>query len=362
MNPSIFIGGLIRLLSFARVVTFVSEPDITTLNNRALVSLLEAKKRGIPIEAVRFFHTYFNEFRFFYRNHWHYYTSIPTTIFYRKTSLEMDDKAQVKKILSDAGIPVASGGRCKTIDDAHALARAIGFPLVVKPLDGSSSMHVTFPVQSDEELVRAVAIALEYSPGFLVERYLPGRLYRGTVVGKKHVFVCEKERTHVVGDGTSTIMQLIEEKNTDPRRAQAHQTNATLRKIPCDDRLDTTLARNGLNRNAILPAGEKAYLHDKCLIGLGCDVIGHTEQAHPTNKELFLKIAELYCADLIGIDLICDDITKPYDPETAGILEVNGLPHVDLHVHLSVGSPDPIGAAIWDTVLARLDSSGIKNR
>jgi len=361
VNPARFTGGLIEFFARLGIVTFVQDPDCAQLNNRALVGFHAAKKRGLRIEAVRFFNTYFNEFRFFYNTQWHYYTSIPTTILWTRNDMEMDDKAVVKQTLANGGVPVAHGAGCKTLFDARAFAAHHGFPLVVKPLDGSSSMHVTFPIHSHDELTRAVEIAREYSPEFLVERYLRGRLYRGTVVGKKYVFVCEKERTHVVGDGISQITQLIEEKNTDPRRAPAGQKSATLRKIPVDQRVDVVLKKQNFTRDTIPAHGEKVYLHEKCLIGLGCDLIGHTEHAHPANKELFLRIATLFDTDLIGIDLICDDIQAPYDPENSGILEVNGLPHVDLHVQPSVGPADDIGTVIWDTVFARLDQNAIKS-
>lgn len=52
--------------------------------------------------------------------------------------------------------------------------------------------------------------------------------------------------------------------------------------------------------------------------------------------------------DIAGIDLVCEDISKPLGPQGGAIVEVNAGPGLLMHLKPAVGSPRPVGRAICD--------------
>lgn len=303
----------------------------------------------MDITAMRFLGKYKNEFKFTYRGKAYYYEGIPLTI--RRNILEIDNKYEIKKLLEGHNIPTASGKLFTNQKEALDFGRALGYPLVVKPNTGSLSYHSTYPVNSDQALLRAIAIARKYRPDFIVEQFVAGNLYRATVVGRKHVFICQKERANVIGDGVSTIKHLIQAKNLDPWRGEIDQRNASLHRITIDERLKANLRFQNLSLKTILPTNKKIYVHDKFILSSGCDIINCTAKTHRKNKELFLKIAKILATDLVGIDIICEDIRKPYTSQRIAVIETNSLPYIDMHQYPSHGRGDPVAKVVWDVVL-----------
>ena len=166
------------------------------------------------------------------------------------------------------------------------------------------------------------------------------------MVGKKHVFVCEKDSPNVVGDGSSTIAELVEIKNLLENR---HDTkNVTLHKVNVDDLF---LQSKNYTTESILKKGQKVYVNQKTILSFGCDVINCSDKIHPSNKKMFTDVAELVDDNLIGIDFICKDISVSYEAQESAILELNSLPYIDMHENPSSGPKIPVSKIVWDFVL-----------
>lgn len=343
---------ILESLGLFKVFRFLDEPEEEKLHNRSLVFFKEAKKRGLNIKAVKFLGTYINEFQLIWQNKKYYYEGIPLTIWGRDAHL--DNKYKVKKVLQKNNIPTPSGKIFSRPKKAIRFARENSYPLVIKPNAGSLSCHVICPVNSETELIKAIKIAKKYQPDFIVEKYIQGNLYRATVVGQKQVFVCKKEKANVVGDGISTIKKLIENKNNDEKRGETNQRNTTLHKIPIDNKLNQNLKAQGIDFSSILPANKKVYLLDKFTLSSGCDIINCAGKIHSDNKKLFQKIANLFNADLVGIDFLCPDIEKSYKEQETAVLETNSLPYIDMHQYPSHGQADKVAEIVWDIVLSKL--------
>jgi cyanophycin synthetase len=347
-------GLMVKILERIGVVSFHEKPDEAELFNRSLIFLWEAQKRGLRVEAVKYGGRYVDEFRLTYRNKSYFYESIPLTLF--DDAVSFRDKLSVKRILQNHGIPVAMGERFVNNEQAMQYGEGLGYPLVAKPASGTLSQHVTCPIRSRDELREAITIAQLCRPDILVERYITGNLYRATVVGGTHVFVCQREKANVVGDGHSTVEELITLKNTGPNRGETYQKNTTLHKIPIDDMLIHNLQIQGLNLQSVLALGSKIYLHNKLILSRGCDLHNRTSVTHDDNRNLFLKIAKVMGFQIIGIDFICPDIQRSYTQQGTAVLECNSLPFVDMHQFPSHGTPEPIAQVIWDVVLEKLTS------
>jgi D-alanine-D-alanine ligase-like ATP-grasp enzyme len=335
------------------VIRFHANPDESKLFNRSLTFMREAKRRGLDVKAVTCLGRYVNEFRLTYNGKNYDFEGTPLNLW--ESNKRMDEKQEVKLLLKRHNVPVPEGRHSHGIQDAVAYAETIGYPLAVKPVSGSLSQHVTAPVRTKEELQEAVRIAKQYQPAFMVERFVEGDLYRATVVGKKHVFVCRKERANVIGDGVSAVRELINRKNADERRGRTDAHHTTLHAIPVDAALEEQLALQSLCLDSVPDPDRRVVLHKKFILSQGCDIIACTKSVHPHNWNLFLHIANVLDADLVGIDFICRDIAASYHDQPCGVLETNSLPFLDMHEHPSHGEPDPVARLSWDLVLQRLD-------
>lgn len=346
-------GSLFELLALIGVIKFNSNIDETKFHNRSLIFFKEAKRRGLDIRAIKFLGNYINEFRFTYNGKKYYYEAIPLTI--KGTAAEWDDKYLLKKLLMKNNLPVAQGRAFTNIRKAMIYGKTLGYPLIVKPISGSLSYHCTCSIQTEKELAEAIGIVKQYRPDFVIEQHIEGNLYRATVVGQTKVFVCQKERANVVGDGLLTVQELIDKKNNHPDRGEAHQRNTSLHKIVVDSVLERNLEKEDLTLHSVPKIDRLVYLQDKFVLGLGCDIINVTSIIDSANHELFVKLSKLLGAHVLGIDFICSDISQPYTKQQAAILEVNSLPYIDMHQYPSGGYPEPVSEIVWDLTLKNFD-------
>lgn len=267
------------------------------------------------------------------------------------------NKTLTKKLLQELGIPVPPGGVATSEASLERLAQDLGYPLVVKPLDGNQGKGVSLNLNSIEELHTAYAIARKYSKEVIVERHIPGRHYRILVVGSRVVAVSERIPAHVVGDGIHTISQLVEIANSDPRRGEGHEKPLT--KIRIDDIAINVLARHGLTPEHVPATGEIVYLRENANLSTGGIAIDVTEEIHPYNVDLAVKVAEFIGLDVAGIDVVAAHISVPITAATGAVIEVNACPGLRMHHYPWRGMPRDAGAAIVEMLFPNPDKSRI---
>lgn len=329
-------------------VKFIDEPDHKDHLYRSWICLQEGKKRGLKIQAIKVGPRMSEYYRAFIGNRRWYYDGVPCL----ESNLDIDDKIIVKEKLLAAGLPAAEGKLFWKVNPGVEYGLSLGFPLVVKPGRGTHAYHVTAPVNSEKELIEAIRVAKQYQPRFIVERYLTGNLHRLTVIARQHVFACRREGPNVIGDGVRTIYELIEQKNSDPRRSPPGISYTTLHQIPLNEATERFLAEQGLTLQTVIQAGQKIRLWKKDSIGSGGDIEEMTQVIHPDNIAMALEAADIFGSDLIGFDFICPDLKKSWHEQTCGILEANSLPYIDFHAAPSIGEPQPIAERIWDGILS----------
>jgi len=354
-NPNLSWNLLLEALSLVGLIKYKSDVPEGDLHPRSGMFFDEAKKRGLDIRAAKILgKKYTDDFRFTHNGKRYYYEAIPLTMF--PNSFEMDLKWNAKSLLSKHDVPVARGKLCTDFDEALEFVQLIGYPVVAKPNNGSLSNHVTCFIANDDELAEAVQVAQAYSPAFIIEQAVEGNVYRATVVGKDAVFVSQRDRANVVGDGVHSLQELLNIKNSDEKRAAAFTTNASVHQVPVDDITHEYLASIGMTMNSVPEAGRKVYLYSnkKYVPDRGNDIINCTAVTHEDNRKLFLRVAEILDTELVGMDFICQDISKPYYDQHAAILETNSLPFIDMHEFPSHGEGDPVSKVVWDITLAKL--------
>ncbi|MDR3548836.1 MAG: hypothetical protein P4M11_11325 [Candidatus Pacebacteria bacterium] len=238
------------------------------------------------------------------------------------------------------------GGSARTARSALAIYRTLEAPVIVKPRSGSGSRHTVLHIKDEKELLRAFGVAKQVSPVVVVEEELIGPVYRATVVDGKFVAAIRRDPPHVVGDGSHTVLQLVEEANEHPARSGPYFS-----RIQLNEKADEELVWQGYTLDSVPEKGAFVYFHQKVNWSIGGTTADVTDDVHPDNRALFERAARLLHAPVTGIDFIIKDISHSWkDEPRCGILECNSMPFFDNHHLPFEGKPRNVAAAIWDMV------------
>jgi cyanophycin synthetase len=276
---------------------------------------------------------------------------IRATMTSRTSALAVDiagDKDMTTRLLSSAGLPVPKQDTVRTADGAVAAARSIGYPVVVKPLDGNHGRGVCLDLQSEEEVRESFVVAeRESRRGYvIVESLVVGRDYRCLIVGGRMQAIAERVPAHVVGDGTHTVRELVEITNADPRRGVGHEK--VLTKLRVDEAAEQLVREQGFSMDAAPAEGTMVKLALTGNMSTGGISIDRTFEAHPDNVEIAEEAARLIGLDVAGIDFICPDIAAPVRETGGAICEVNAAPGFRMHTHPTIGEPQFIAEPVVD--------------
>ena len=256
------------------------------------------------------------------------------------------DKDDAKVLLAAAGIPVAKGDCCRTIERVLAIINKVGFPIVIKPLNGNHGNGVTVNIQDHETAELAFLHAKEYSSYVIVERFIKGFDYRVLVIDGKFVAASKRTPANITGDGTSSIRELIEKVNCDPKRGNGHE--AVLTKIAFDMDTFVHLERVGYTYESIPKAGEKLFLKSTANLSTGGTAEDVTDEIHPENVFMAERTAALVGLDICGIDIMAPNISDPIAQNKGVVLEVNAAPGFRMHLAPSSGKPRNVAKAVVD--------------
>ncbi len=238
------------------------------------------------------------------------------------------DKMQASSFLSSLGFPVTTQKVVGTLQDCKNAVEEIGFPAVIKPLSGKGGKGVTTNIQSFEEVADAFELAMRDSDGkILVENYAEGQIYRITITQGKLNSLYLMNPAHVMGDGRSSILQLIQ--NVNQKREEDRKQGMRFKNLAIDDAAMKVMSQQGFTPNSIPKDGERVNLRT-----VGNRASGGTferlpfEQMHPDVHEMMLTMFKAFKIDNLGVDYISDDISRSWR-ETGTIIEVNPFISVD---------------------------------
>lgn len=240
-------------------------------------------------------------------------------------SVISNSKRLTAKILADAGLPAAKHINTNTLKNAREAAKKIGWPLVVKPADAERGEGVHINVSNDGELETAFKHALKVSPGnqVLIEEQVSGTCHRIFISNGELLYGVKRCAKSVIGDGTSTVRTLVETANQ-----KALSTPPWRREPLCklDDEAMQQIQSAGHSLESVPAKAELIHLREiESTLAGGHDVeVSH--QIHPENLRIALYAAKIAGLHNAGIDIISQDITKPWLENGAIINEVNYAP------------------------------------
>lgn len=266
------------------------------------------------------------------------------------------NKHATKKLLGDMGVPVPKGFRIREIEELESTIESVGYPVVIKPLDGNHGKGATVGINSLDDAKAAFEKAKDYSRWVIVEKQLSGADFRALVVNNRLIAVAERIPAHVVGDGKKTIQTLIDKTNADPRRGYGHEN--VLTQISIDGQTIRCIRDKGYELDSVLPADEILHLKTTANISTGGTAIDRTDEVHPENVFLFERIARIIGLDVAGVDIIADNVSEPLRESGGGIIEVNAAPGFRMHLSPS----DGIGRNVAEHVIDMLFPRGTPTR
>ncbi|MFN8274651.1 MAG: cyanophycin synthetase [Flavobacteriaceae bacterium] len=256
------------------------------------------------------------------------------------------NKEETKRMLDMASIPVASGGICVDEEDLENVIKKIGFPIVIKPLDGNHGKGASINVKNMDDAKAGLAHAKYYSRRVIVEKFITGFDFRVLVIDNKLVAAALREPAHVKGDGTHSIQQLIDETNKDPRRGYGHEN--VLTEISVDRDTTDLLTKKGYTLETIPAKDEIVYLKSTANLSTGGTSVDVTDMMHPENIFLCERISRVIGLDVCGIDIMAPNLTQPLKENGGCILEVNAAPGFRMHLAPSEGLPRNVAAPVID--------------
>ncbi|RNI22422.1 cyanophycin synthetase [Rufibacter latericius] len=257
------------------------------------------------------------------------------------------DKSATKDMLYEAGVPVPKGEIVYTLEELKEAVDYLGYPIVTKPLDGNHGKGAGINIKNWEEAVAGFEVALKYckaDKAVIVEQFIQGYDFRLLVVNKKFIAAAKRTPAMVVGDGVSTVQQLIDKVNADPRRGVGHEKELT--KITVDKDTQGILDSKGYTLNTVIADGETLYLKSTANLSTGGTATDVTDLIDPYNVLMAERIAGTIGLDICGIDVVTSDIAIPLPEARGAVIEVNAAPGFRMHVAPTEGLPrnvaDPV--------------------
>jgi len=268
------------------------------------------------------------------------------------------DKEDTKYLLEQAEVEVPRGDIIRRERSLEEACRYVGYPLVIKPVDGNHGRGITVDIQNYEDALKAFNNAKESSRSgaIIVEKFITGEDYRLLVINNKLVAGAKRTPAHVIGNGKSTVQELIDEVNKDPRRGYGHEN--VLTQITVNELTKNIIKDAGYTLESVLPEGERLILKDTANLSTGGTAEDVTDIIHPANVSMAERISKIIDLDICGIDIMTTDISKPLSETGGAVLEVNAGPGFRMHLAPTSGLPRNVAAPVIDKLFPKKGDTG----
>ena len=234
------------------------------------------------------------------------------------------NKEETKNILEAAEVPVPKG--------------------VI--INGNHGRGAVTNIRTLEEAKMGFEEAQKHSTSVIVEKFITGRDHRVLVINYKYVAAAVRTPAAITGNGKSTIQELVDEVNADPRRGFGHEN--VLTEIKIDRVTMAVLEGKGLTLESVLPEGEELWLKPTANLSTGGTATDVTDNVHPDNIVLCERIARIIGLDICGIDIMADTLEVPLMQSGGAVLEVNAAPGFRMHLDPTEGLPRNVAGPVID--------------
>ncbi|HTE23962.1 cyanophycin synthetase [Flavitalea sp.] len=255
-------------------------------------------------------------------------------------------KAATKNILRSGYIPVPEGRKFSSEEELKEICEELGFPLVIKPVDGNQGNGATTDIRNFDEASAAFKIAKGFSSNLICEKFIIGSDFRILIINFKFEAAALRTPARITGDDIHTINELISVANEDPDRGDGHENSLT--KISIDEVTLNFLKHQQLDLSTVLPIMQEVFLKPTANLSTGGTAEDVTELVHPDNIKLFERVARIMNLDICGIDVIAPSLAEPITDNGGSIIEVNAAPGFRMHLNPTIGKRRNVAKPVLD--------------
>lgn len=257
-----------------------------------------------------------------------------------------NDKWMTKQFLKRKGVNFAKAiilGRDEQLNSTSLPT----YPLVVKPVDTDHGIGVSTSINNEDQLKVALERAFKYSKKAIVEEFFPGREFRFLVIEGVVRAITYREPANIVGDGVSTVEELINKKNV----GRGDDYKFPLLKIMVDDEVTRHLVAQSLTIKTVVANGEKIYLRKNSNLSTGGDSIDVTDSMPVYYKEVAEKAAAAAGLRIAGVDIIISDLDEEPSPTNYIVVELNAPAMLSMHNYPYIGKNRHVEKYVLDCIL-----------
>ena len=261
------------------------------------------------------------------------------------------DKPASYEVLARAGVPVPEHVTLSSSDRdaARAFLARVGPPVLVKPASGGGGAGIVGNIDSTAKLERALVDVGRYHNTLLLERQVDGDSYRLLFLDGDLLDVLRKRRPCIVGDGVSSVEQLMV-REYERRLAAGGEPDGY---PPLEVDLDSLFAldRAGVGLRSIVPAGTSIVVKSASNFAApdgvetlpASEVAGIIPPARVSAASLGVRLA--------GVDVVTVDARQALGGHGV-VVEVNPVPGLMQHYHLArPSSATPVAELVLSSLL-----------
>lgn len=262
-----------------------------------------------------------------------------------------DNKHLTNMMLYDAGLPVPDSIITKDLSEIIDFYNKIKQTITVKPLEGYRGEGVSIYLDNEKEIEKAFKWAKSYDDDIIAQPTVDGNIYRMLVIDYKFCAGVKLMPPKIIGDGKSTVKELIDKLNISQNRGIGDKCKLT--RIKIDDITLHILESRGLNVESVLPEGEAITIKTSGSMRLGSSAIDISDEIHPINKFLVERAAKVIGLNVAGIDVIAPNLKDSLLENNGKIIEINAAPDFRMHINPTIGKKRNAPAMLMDMLFPK---------
>jgi len=249
------------------------------------------------------------------------------------------DKWTTNTIIERLGLPLAKWQVIDSEEELRESFKEYSKPVVIKPVGLTGGAGVSVGITTIEQALKAyfnakkiidAKVRKNWQKKIMIQEQLTGEDYRLLVINGKLKIATKRIPAFVIGNGKSTIKELIEETNKDARRDILNPSHI-LKPIVIDEPLLNYLEEQNLALDIVLEKEQKIYVRKVASMSKGGITEDFTDTVSPEIRLIVESIASSIHAFTLGVDIMCKDLNKPLTKENGGIIEINTMPEAYLN-------------------------------
>ncbi|UUX33718.1 bifunctional glutamate--cysteine ligase GshA/glutathione synthetase GshB [Fundicoccus culcitae] len=268
----------------------------------------------------------------------------------------MENKIATKVILDEAAVRVPAGLSFNTFEEGRTYYSQLTLDaFVIKPKNTNYGLGITIFEEKPtlDRYVKALEFAFAEDDTVLLEAFAKGTELRFYVQEGEVKAIVERQPAQVIGDGQSTVSQLIDQTNADPLRGKKHLAPLTF--IEKGEAEMALLDAAGLSLESIPDSGQLVYLRRNSNISTGGLSIDRTDEVNASYKFIAVTAANALGANFCGVDIIMEDYSVAASNTNYHVIEANFNPMITLHRYPGVGKQRPVGRWVLEQLYPEIE-------